>query len=338
MKDFLMNYGLFFSKTLTVIIAVSILIFIVFSLSKKAEDRISDQINVKNLNQKYRSMTLDLKKHLLDKKAFKKEAAEEKDREKADKKDRPRVFVLNFKGDVAASRVNALREEITAVLSAATDKDEVVLRMESVGGFVHSYGLAASQLQRIKIRGIPLTVSVDKIAASGGYMMACVADRLVAAPFAIIGSIGVVFETPNFHRLLKKNDIDYEQITAGEYKRTVSLFGETTEEGRNKVSERINEVHGLFKQFVSDHRREVNIDRVATGEYWYASQALDLHLVDELTTSDDLLLSRSQKYDIYEVSFQPKKSLSEKISSTISLMINETLLLAWQKSEENRYK
>ena len=183
-----------------------------------------------------------------------------------------RVFVLNFDGDWKASAVNLFREEITAILCVAKPQDEVVVRLESSGGVVHGYGLAASELQRIKDHHIPLTIAVDKVAASGGYMMACVADKILAAPFAIIGSIGVLAQLPNFHRFLKKHDVDFEQITAGQYKRTLSLFGENTSDGRKKFQTEINEAHQLFKQFITEHRPQIDIDKLATGEYWFGQK------------------------------------------------------------------
>ena len=152
-----------------------------------------------------------------------------------------------------AHEVESLREEITAIISIANpSKDKVLIRLESGGGVVHGYGLAASQLQRIKSAGIPLSVAIDKVAASGGYMMACVADEILAAPFAIVGSIGVIAQIPNFNKILKKNDVEFEQITAGEFKRTLTLFGENTDKAREKFREEIEQTHDLFKTTLED--------------------------------------------------------------------------------------
>ncbi len=186
---------------------------------------------------------------------------------------RKRLYVLNFDGDIRASATDNLREEITAVLNQSTEGDEVLVKVESPGGLVHGYGLAASQLRRIRDAEVPLTIAVDKVAASGGYMMACVADRIIAAPFAVLGSIGVLAQVPNFHRLLKKHDIDFELFTAGEYKRTVTMFGENTEKGREKFTEDLEETHDLFKDFVSENRPQLDIARVATGEVWYGTRS-----------------------------------------------------------------
>jgi serine protease SohB len=226
-----------------------------------------------------------------------------------------RVFVLDFKGDVLASETEGLREEITVLSGIARPGDEVVLRLESGGGAVHSYGLAASQLARLKQKSIPLTVCVDKIAASGGYMMACVGQKILAAPFAVVGSIGVVAPVPNAHRLIEKLGIDYQDVTAGEHKRPVSLFGTITDEGRAKLQDQIDETHELFKRFVVDMRPGLDIESVATGEHWYGSRAVELGLVDELRTSDDYLLSRAQDARILELVCDRPRRLRERAAS-----------------------
>ncbi len=174
----------------------------------------------------------------------------------------------------------------------------------------HSYGLASSQLERIRRRNIPLTICVDRVAASGGYMMACIANRLIAAPFALIGSIGVVAQIPNFHRLLKKNDVDYEVLTAGDYKRTLTMFGENTDKGREKFVEELEDTHSLFKEFVSEYRPQLDIEKVATGEVWFGRRALENQLIDQIETSDDYLFNLSEEADIYKVKYRPKQTLA----------------------------
>ena len=223
--------------------------------------------------------------------------------------------MLNFKGDIKADSVSALREEITAILNTANDNDEVFVLVESGGGTIHGYGLGLAQLKRIRDRGLKLTVSVDKVAASGGYMMACVANRIICAPFAIIGSVGVIMQLPNFNRLLKKNHIDFEQLSSGKYKRTLTLFGKNTDEDREKMQQELDEAHLLFKRAVKEYRKDVDIDKVATGEYWYGEQALALHLVDELSVSDDYLMQSAKKMNVFKLSYMHKKTLSEKLLS-----------------------
>jgi serine protease SohB len=276
-------------------------------------------LTIKNINEKYETMGFMLNSQVLNKKAFKKylkeQKKEHKEKEKESSEDRKKIFVLNFVGDIKASTVSSLREEITAILTVADKKDEVLVILESGGGTVHGYGLGASQLKRIKDRGINLTAAVDKVAASGGYMMACVADKIIAAPFAIIGSIGVLAQIPNFHRLLKKMNIDFEQITAGDYKRTLTLFGENTDKDRKKFKEELEETHRLFKEFVKDSRAQVDIDKIATGEHWYGKRAIELNLVDELITSDDYLTQAAEKAEVFEVKYERKKPVTEKLFS-----------------------
>ena len=230
----------------------------------------------------------------------------------------------------------SLREEITTILTVAKPEDEVLACIESPGGMVHNYGLAASQLARLRGKEIPLTVAVDKVAASGGYMMACVANKIIAAPFAVIGSIGVVAQLPNFNRLLKKHDIDYEQITAGEYKRTLTMFGENDDKARAKFKEEIDETHQLFKDFVKSNRAVLNIDEVATGEHWYGAQAIEKKLVDELQTSDDYLLENSHEKDIYQVQYVGKTTMSEKLARAFGSSIERGVMSVLEKLSVTR--
>ena len=236
---------------------------------------------------------------------------------------RPRVFVLDFDGDMQASQVDQLREEVSAILPVVGEADKVLLRLESGGGVVHGYGLAASQLMRLKDAGITLTISVDKVAASGGYMMACVGDEIIAAPFAILGSIGVVAQLPNFHRLLKKNDIDFEMHTAGEYKRTLTVFGENTDKAREKFQADIDDIHVLFKDFVSSNRPVVEIDEVSTGEFWFGQRALEKNLADRLCTSDSFLVEHLEGYDLIEVRYRAKRSWQEKLSLAAEMVVEK---------------
>ena len=317
--EFLIDYGIFTAKFLTVatviVLGVGALVLLVIGRSHGAHE---DHIEVKNLNDKYTSMTLALKSAILPAKAFKhemkmqKSERKQRDRAKNPESSRSRVYVCRFEGDIRASAGLSLAEEVTAILSVASASDEVVAVISSPGGVIHGYGLAASQLQRIRDRGIPLTAAVDKVAASGGYMMACVANKIIAAPFAVVGSIGVVAQIPNFNRFLKKHDIDYEEITAGEFKRTLTVFGENTDADRNKFREEIEDAHELFKEFVAENRPSVDISSIATGEHWYGKRALERNLIDELSTSDDYLYNRSLESDVFEVSYIRKRSMVDK--------------------------
>ena len=231
-----------------------------------------------------------------------------------------------------------LREEVTAVLTQAKANDEVLVKLESAGGMVHSYGLASSQLDRLRKAQIPITVSVDKVAASGGYMMACVADRILAAPFAIIGSIGVVAQMPNFNRVLKKHDVDYELLTAGEHKRTLTMFGENTAKGREKFIEELEETHQLFKDYVAERRPQVDIDKIATGEIWYGSKALEMALVDDIQTSDEYLVACIQQAQVYEVAYVQKKKLHQRLGIAAEESADRLLLKWWGRLTQNSNK
>jgi serine protease SohB len=316
--NFLSEYGMFLAKLGTVsIIFVLIAGALIFIVMRAKGD--NEHLTIKNINEKYEAMGFMLNSQVLNKKAFKKylkeHKKEQKEKDKETSEDRKKVFVLDFVGDIKASTVSSLREEITAILTIANKNDEVIIKLESGGGTVHGYGLGASQLKRIRDKEIKLTAAVDKVAASGGYMMACVADNIIAAPFAIIGSIGVLAQIPNFHRLLKKMDIDFEQITAGDYKRTLTLFGENTDKDREKFKEELEDTHRLFKEFVKDSREQVDIDKIATGEHWYGKRAIELKLVDELITSDDYLTNAAKEADVFEVKYERKKPVTEKLIS-----------------------
>jgi serine protease SohB len=334
------EYLLFFAKVITFVIAIIVVFAAIFALASKEKGKTKDKLKVKNLNEKFKNMEKTLLEHVTNKKQLKSLRKSQKKSEKASKSNqtapRRKIFVLNFHGDIRASAIKHLREEITAVLTTANTSDEVVLRLESGGGMVHAYGLAASQLQRLRKKQIPLTIIIDKVAASGGYMMAAVGNKILAAPFAVIGSIGVLAQLPNFNGLLKKNDIEFEQIMAGQYKRTLTVFGENTQQGREKMQEEVNTTHALFKEFIMANRPIVNIESVATGEHWYGNQALQLQLIDDILTSDDYLLSASQDADIYEVCFTPKKNLLDKFTNESTKVMENLFDTIWSRLSNSR--
>ena len=329
MTEFFLNYGLFLAKTATIVAAIVMVMLFIFIMAGRKQAGKKEILEVNKLNKKYDDMARVMNTGMLQKAGLKKYLKEEKERlkgihkDKKDKNQRKRIYVLNFHGDIRASAVSSLREEITAILMVAAKNDEVFVRLESGGGVVYGYGLAASQLMRLRDKNISLTVSVDKVAASGGYMMACVGNRIIAAPFSIIGSIGVIAQIPNFHKVLKKHDVDFDQFTAGEFKRTVTMFGENTEEAKAKFREEIEDIHILFKDFIVQHRPDVDIVKVSTGESWPGTRALERKLVDELKTSDDYLLENSKHADIYEISYVSKKSLIEKIGFQFQRLVDK---------------
>lgn len=386
--EFLIDYGTFLAKAITIVVAIIAVIGTLASLGSKNKKQSEGHIEINNLSEElelvkegmleellsedeYKLLQKEKKKEEKAKaKAEKKRLKEQKDEPKAEKdsesklekatasdndddtfeesndsvasaeqkneKDKGRLFVINFDGDVEASAVENLREEITAIISAASENDEVLVKLESPGGMVHSYGLAASQLTRIKAAKLSLTIAVDQVAASGGYMMACVANRIIAAPFAVVGSIGVVAELPNFHRLLRHNKVDYEQHTAGEYKRTLTMFSENTDTAREKFKKELEETHELFKQFIRDNRPALDIDKVATGEHWYGTQALELGLIDGIETSDDFIVNAAKESEVFEIAYEVKKPLAQRLSFSVQSAVEKGLMSLWRKSIESR--
>ena len=340
--EFVSQYGLFLAKVVTFVIALLIAVSGIVSIAMRHKRHTDKELRITLLNEEFEQMEnavssaqlipeiqkqrakAERKKEKKEAKIKAKQAKKEAKAAKHNKSDehkeaeddsRKRLFVIDFDGDIRASANDAMRHEISAILTDATDKDEVLLRLESGGGMVHSYGLASSQLQRLRDQNIPLTIAVDKVAASGGYMMACVANKIIAAPFSIVGSIGVLAQIPNVHRLLKDNKIDYEQLSAGEYKRTLTMFGENTNKGRQKMQQELEETHQLFKDFIREQRPALDVDKVATGEHWLGRKALELGLVDELQTSDDYLMAARKDCDLLHLEYSRRKTLGERINS-----------------------
>ena len=362
--EFLIEYGMFLAKSATIVLAIVFVVGMIAANSGKGKKvGKKGRLRVTQINDHLEDMRNVLRESVMDADELKTIEKEEKKSQKAEAKAkkairkkqgkartdssteednseaaRKRVFVINFKGNMAADAVESLREEITAVLSLAGVGDEIILRLESPGGMVHAYGLASSQLLRIKNKKIHLTICVDKVAASGGYMMGCLADRLVAAPFAIIGSIGVLVQLPNFHKVLKKNDVDYEIISAGEFKRTLTTFGEITQKGKDKVQEDVENIHDIFKKCVKDHRPSVDIDKIATGETWVGMQAKERYMVDEIKTSDECIISACEEADVFEVEFELKQSIQDKLGSAFEGVADKVFMRWFEKSSDNHYQ
>lgn len=350
--EFLAEYGLFLAKVVTSIVGFGLIVAIITNAGQKSnqgDDK--GELEITPLNDQYDEISKAMSMALLDSKSKKAEAKKlrkaQKKQAKVERKkspdetiDQKRVFVVKFNGNVSASAVTNLREEVTAILTQAKPEDEVVVKLESSGGMVHSYGLASSQLDRLRKKGIPITVCVDKVAASGGYMMACVGDKILAAPFAVIGSIGVVAQLPNFHRLLKKNDIDFELLTAGEHKRTLTVFGENTEQGREKFIEDLQDTHQLFKSYVAERRPKIDIDKVATGDVWFGSRALELSLVDELMTSDEYLTQQAKESKLYAINYVQKKKLPQRLGIAAEQSADRLINKWWNRltDSSNIYK
>ncbi len=338
----LQEYALFFAKSVTIVAVVLIPIMAVSLSKRRDQGDSSGRLRVRRLDDVFRAREAAIRAQLKEDGGLLSAAeVEKKEKDKTGTgppqargrlaewtrsqltrfrpkpgdghKGARRIYVLNFRGDIRARAVEALREEITAMLAVARPgEDEAVLRLESPGGVVPAYGLAASQLARVRDAGVHLTVCVDRVAASGGYLMAAVADRILAAPFALVGSIGVVGALPNFHRWLKKHDIDFEQHTAGTYKRTLTLFGENTEEDRQKFRDDLEAIHGQFKGFIHHYRPQLDLERTATGEFWLGERALELGLVDQIQTSDDYLMKRRHEAILLELHFHRRERWSQR--------------------------
>jgi serine protease SohB len=337
--EFLSEYGLFLLKAVTVLITVVLAIVAIIAASSRGKLTSAEgSIDVKKLNDVYDDYQDILEANILDDDALKELRKTQKKTDKEDAKSqkkakklgetitaKKRVFVIRFDGDVKASAVENLRHEVNAILTIATKDDEVIIDLESPGGMVHTYGLAASQLSRLRQAELNLTICVDRVAASGGYMMACVGHKILAAPFAIIGSIGVLAQIPNFNRVLKKIDVDYEVMTAGEHKAPVTMFGEISDKGRDKLQSELEETHELFKHFIQQNRPQVDVSSVATGEVWYGQQAINLQLIDQVITIDDYLLNLRKSADIFQVTFAEKKSLPEKLGLMASLAMSHSI-------------
>jgi serine protease SohB len=325
-SEFLAAYGLFLAQLATFVLLLMLAVVFIAASRRRGS---SEGLVVEHLNRRFEDaadgLELAIEGKARHKKTLKARHKQRKREDKAREKDdvkKPRLFVLDFKGDLRATAAASLREEVSAIVRVARAGDQVLVRLENSGGTVHEHGFAASQLVRLKQHGLQLLVAVDKVAASGGYLMACVADRLIAAPFAIVGSIGVLAQLPNFHRLLEEKGVDFEQVMAGRYKRTLSLFGRNTDEGREKLQEEVEDIHELFKAQIREHRPQVDVERVATGEHWHGIRALELKLVDELKTSDDFLLEAAKDRDLYHLAYKRRRSWQERIlGSAESLLL-----------------
>ena len=338
--EFIFDYASFLAKTVTIVIAIIVVLVMIASMRGRGRRSAGGQLHVTKLNDFYKGLRDRLEGSLLDKarlKALRKAQAKDLKKDKKSTETRQRVYVLDFDGDIKASATENMRNEITALLTLATPKDEVVLRLESGGGMVHSYGLASSQLARIRQAGIPLTICIDKVAASGGYMMACIGNRIISAPFAVLGSIGVVAQLPNVNRLLKKHDIDFEVLTAGEYKRTLTVFGENTEKGREKFQEDLDITHELFKNFVASYRPQLQIDEVATGEVWLGLAAKDKQLVDELKTSDEYLSEKAKTAEVFHLHYAERKSLQQRVGLAATASVDRLVTGWWAKLTQQRF-
>ncbi|MFY0988923.1 protease SohB [Halomonas sp. C05BenzN] len=341
MNEWLTDFGMFLAQVLSLVVIGGLVVAVVVKARGEVGERTRLRLEELNANREYRRRRLTMaasepgeRKRLL--KRFRRDDKSRGRKGKGER--RPTVWVLDFHGDIRASATGRLGEEVSALLDAAAEGDEVVVRLESAGGLVHAYGLAAAELDRLRVAGLRTTVCVDKVAASGGYLMACAADQLRASPFAVLGSIGVVAQLPNVHRLLKRHDIDVELLTAGRYKRTLTVFGENTEEGREKFLEDLEGIHALFKRHVAERRPALDIEAVATGEVWYGSEALNQGLVDALGTSEAYLAERMKEARVISVKLEPKRKLGDRLGLAISRGVERAVERGLEVLEASRWQ
>ena len=339
--DFIAQYGVFLLKVITIVTAILLPILMIINSSKGKSVSEKGHLQIKNLSDQFENMGFAIQGTLMTPKALKKFRKElhkqKKKEEKNPAKDQQSIFVLNFNGDIQASEVDKLKHEINAILVSDTKCKEVVLKVESGGGSAYAYGLCAAELKRLVDNKIKLTVCIDKVAASGGYLMSCVATKIVAAPWALVGSIGVIAQMPNINKLLKKNLVDFEMHTAGEFKRTLTVFGENTEEGRSKFKSELEDLHIIFKDFVKDNRPEIDTSVVATGEVWQGEKALAVGLIDEISTSDDYLVKLSKKFKLFQIDYIEKKNLSERFAFAAETFFNKTVLKIYDSLNKSRF-
>ncbi len=337
--NFLSQYGLFLAEAVTIAAVVLLVVARMMASGGRQRRGEPDHLEVRRLDKRFRHLARSIQQRTMPAKQFKAldkadEAADKAQRKGQAPESKRRIYVLDFIGDLRASQVTQLREEVTAVVAAAQDGDEVLLRLESPGGAVHGYGLAAAQLQRLRNRGLKLTVAVDKVAASGGYMMAAVAEKIVAAPFAVVGSIGVVMQLPNFSRLLKKHEVDFELLTAGKHKRSLTMFGENTDDGRQHVRAELDDIHSLFKDWIAEFRPQLNLDEVADGRTWYGKRALAMGLIDSVQTSDDWLLQASRDAELLLVRWKPQAAFGDRLSRWVAATFERAALHALDRVAE----
>jgi len=315
--EMLLNVGAFSLKSLVLGLVVFGGLLMVISAAMKAKAH-EKELEVEDLSEKSKKQTLTIQARILPPKDFKKLLKKEKKSLKDEKKhhDKPKLFVLSFKGDMKASQVDQLRTQVSSVIEVSNpQKDQVLVCIESPGGMVHGYGLAAAQLKRMREKGLHVVAAVDQVAASGGYLMAAVAHEIIAAPFAVVGSIGVVAQVPNIHRLLKKHDVDYEEVTSGKFKRSISYLGKITDEGREHFEKKIGDTHELFKSFVKESRPQLDLEEVGNGDHWYGSEALKLGLIDRIQTSDDFIMESLHSKHVIQIKTPESKNLVKKFAS-----------------------
>lgn len=229
------------------------------------------------------------------------------------------VFVIDYVGSMMASEVVYLTAKIDAIILKSNKDDEVVINITSPGGAVSGYGLVASQIKRLKTAGLKITATVDTVAASGGYMAAVVSDEIIAAPFAMVGSIGVVANVMIYEELLKNIGIQTNVYTSGDSKRTVVPSRVPNAEEEAKLEAQLEEIHSRFKDHVLSFRPDIDEDKVFTGQAFLAADAINFGLVDKIGTSDELLLNLYKDgHRLIEVQFIIEENIGGSVTKQVS--------------------
>lgn len=201
----------------------------------------------------------------------------------------PKVALVEITGVITDSK------EVTDQLERHLQNPTVrafLIRIDSPGG-----GVAASQeiyeelLKVRQVHGKPVVASMGSLAASGGYYVASAADRILANPGTITGSIGVLMQIPNFTELLQRIGVRSVVIKSGVYKDLASATRELTPEERRILQSVLDDVHDQFIQAVADGRRieRRRVEHLADGRIFSGRQAQELGLVDELGDLQDAL-------------------------------------------------
>lgn len=283
-------------------------------LSRKGKAQNEQKIALKSYEKRYYEALTPQVREFVEKKDL---TALKKAQKAAQKEKGSCLYVIDFDGDMQASNTVQLAETTSCLLPLLRSTDKVLVRVKSSGGLVPHYGYAASQLSRLRSKA-SLTVAIDHIAASGGYLMACVAHEIIAAPFAIVGSIGVVGLVPNVHPLLKNHGIDVHEHTAGEYKRSLSPWAAVTPEKVQRYEHELSMTHELFQEFVQQYRPNLEPEVLQTGEYRYAARSVgDTGLVDKVQSSDDFIAEHLPKYHVIFVTCREEKSVWQRLSGAL---------------------
>ncbi|MDP3296608.1 MAG: signal peptide peptidase SppA [Thermodesulfovibrionia bacterium] len=196
-----------------------------------------------------------------------------------------KVGIIRVEGVILDSR-----DVIDELKTYAKDSSikAVVIRIDSPGGAVAPAQEIYKEIVKLK-KEKKVVASMGSVAASGGYYIACPADKIVANPGTLTGSIGVIMEIPNIEGLMKKIGVETKVIKSGKHKDIASMFKSMTEEERKILQSVLDDVHDQFIRAVSEGRnmKYENIKELADGRIFTGKKAKELGLVDTLGNLDD---------------------------------------------------